>query len=59
MRDSNVPKFLQNDLELFHGIIRDLFPNVQVPYVNYGKLQFSIEKVLENLNLQKAIRKHI
>jgi len=43
MRDSNVPKFLQQDLPLFQGIIQDLFPNVDVPFVDYGKLQQAIE----------------
>lgn len=31
MRDSNLPKFLVADVELFSNIIGDLFPGVQVP----------------------------
>lgn len=43
MRDSNVPKFLSHDLPLFFGIIQDLFPSVQVPFIDYGSLKKSIE----------------
>ena len=43
MRDSNVPKFLEIDLPLFSGIINDLFPGVDVPYIDYGLLQKAIE----------------
>ncbi|DBA02677.1 TPA: hypothetical protein N0F65_010502 [Lagenidium giganteum] len=54
MRDSNVPKFLEQDLPLFRGIIADLFPGVVVPFVDYGQLQKAIEKQLEILNLQQV-----
>ena len=56
MRDSNVPKFLEHDLPLFYGIISDLFPGVDVPYVDYGVLQTAIEDVIDELNLQRVPR---
>jgi dynein heavy chain len=54
MRDSNVPKFLEADLPLFRGIIADLFPGVDVPFVDYGELQAAIENQLDELNLQRV-----
>jgi dynein heavy chain len=52
MRDSNVPKFLSQDLPLFFAIINDLFPGVEVPYIDYGSLQTEIENALLKQGLQ-------
>ena len=32
MRDSNVPKFLEEDVKLFMSILQDLFPGMEVRY---------------------------
>ena len=52
MRDSNVPKFLEQDLPLFRGIITDLFPSVTVPFVDYGDLERSIREQIVKKGLQ-------
>ena len=54
MRDSNIPKFLEQDLPLFSGIVSDLFPGIKVPFVDYGKLQTAIEKTLDSMQLQRV-----
>eukprot|EP01022_Parablepharisma_sp_SALTPOND_P014052 TRINITY_DN188_c0_g2_i1.p1 TRINITY_DN188_c0_g2~~TRINITY_DN188_c0_g2_i1.p1 ORF type:complete len:4549 (-),score=684.34 TRINITY_DN188_c0_g2_i1:241-13887(-) len=52
MRDSNVPKFLHQDLDLFNGIIRDLFPTVHIPNIPYGQLELQIKDVLKKQKLK-------
>lgn len=39
LRDSNAPKFLADDAELFAGILGDLFPGVAIPEEDYGIFQ--------------------
>ncbi|XP_053335345.1 dynein axonemal heavy chain 6-like [Clarias gariepinus] len=52
LRDSNLPKFLKDDAELFGGILSDLFPGVRIPEHDYGVLQLSIEEALCARSLQ-------
>ena len=42
IRDANVPKFLQEDLKLFNGIVSDLFPRIKEAPVDYGDMESSI-----------------
>lgn len=39
MRDSNIPKFLKDDLPLFSALIQDLFPTAQIPNVSFEVLE--------------------
>lgn len=39
LRDVNVPKFLKDDIPLFENIIKDIFPGVVRPEIDYGALQ--------------------
>ncbi|XP_030634236.1 dynein heavy chain 1, axonemal [Chanos chanos] len=52
IRDVNVPKFLQDDLKLFNGIVSDLFPQIREEPINYGTLEESIRKVCAKKNLK-------
>ncbi len=52
MRDSNVPKFLKDDLPLFSAIIQDLFPNIEITESDYGELQTQIEDSIAHFKLQ-------
>ena len=52
MRDSNVPKFLADDLPLFRALVQDLFPGVAMPAPNYGELSAQVLATIEARNLQ-------
>lgn len=44
MRDSNIPKFLQDDIPLFDAIVMDLFPGIELPKVTYEELLEALKK---------------
>eukprot|EP01051_Picozoa_sp_SAG22_P005501 SAG22_NODE_328_length_12271_cov_9.681811_7_plen_513_part_00 len=51
--DVNVPKFLAMDLPLFDGIIKDLFPRLSQPEIDYGTLDTAIRSSVVDLGLQE------
>ncbi|KAL1510265.1 hypothetical protein AB1Y20_006588 [Prymnesium parvum] len=54
MRDSNLPKFLRDDILLFRAIIKDLFPGVVEPVAVYEGLERELALVIEEHGLQAA-----
>ena len=52
LRDSNLPKFLAEDIGLFKGIIQDLFPGVLVPDRDFGVLLNAVQEVMKEQNLE-------
>ncbi|XP_019911214.2 dynein heavy chain 1, axonemal [Esox lucius] len=52
IRDVNIPKFLQDDLKLFNGIVSDLFPKIREQPIDYGTLEMSIRNVCAAKNLK-------
>jgi dynein heavy chain, axonemal len=52
LRDSNLPKFLKNDVMLFQGIISDIFPTAKPPKIDYGNLVKEIETACKHFFLQ-------
>ncbi len=52
LRDSNLPKFVAEDVPLFTALISDLFPTTEAIVVNYGELSNYTEAVMKEWGLQ-------
>ncbi|KAJ3105519.1 Dynein heavy chain 6, axonemal [Phlyctochytrium planicorne] len=52
LRDSNLPKFLAEDVGLFKGILQDLFPSVNVPEKDFEILSNTIQEIMKERNLE-------
>jgi dynein heavy chain, axonemal len=46
LRDMNLPKFVFEDVPLFMGLIKDLFPGLDCPRVRYPDFNDAVEEVL-------------
>ncbi|EZA57210.1 Dynein heavy chain 10, axonemal [Ooceraea biroi] len=47
LRDMNLPKFVYDDVPLFLGLIRDLFPDLDCPRVHYPNFSEAVELMLQ------------
>uniref|UniRef100_A0A8I3PUB4 Dynein axonemal heavy chain 2 n=1 Tax=Canis lupus familiaris TaxID=9615 RepID=A0A8I3PUB4_CANLF len=55
MRDMNIAKLTSGDMPLFNAIVQDLFPNVELPVIDYGKLRETIEQEIHDMGLQSTL----
>ena len=54
-RDSNIPKFVADDIPLFKGILADLFPGLELPAHDYGELQTAIDEQINSRSRCSAL----
>lgn len=47
LRDMNFPKFVFDDVPLFLGLLKDLFPGIECPRACYPELNEAVKKVLQ------------
>ena len=58
LRDMNMPKFVFEDVPLFMGLIKDLFPNMDIKRKPYDKRDRIVE-IMKNMGLYSELSKQI
>ncbi|KAL7998900.1 putative AAA+ ATPase domain, dynein heavy chain region D6 P-loop domain-containing protein [Plasmopara halstedii] len=54
LRESNIPKFLAEDLPLFHAIVLDLFPGTMIPQNESSEFQACLEEEIIKAGFQQV-----
>uniref|UniRef100_A0A2K5XKM5 Dynein axonemal heavy chain 2 n=1 Tax=Mandrillus leucophaeus TaxID=9568 RepID=A0A2K5XKM5_MANLE len=54
MRDMKIAKLTSVDAPLFNAIVQDLFPNIELPVIDYGKLRETVEQEIRDMGLQST-----
>jgi len=49
LRDFNIPKIVADDLEIFHGLLGDLFPGINVPRKVDARFEDLVKQAAEDL----------
>jgi dynein heavy chain len=57
LRDMNMPKFVYEDVPLFKGLIKDLFPGIEASRVGYEDLNILINEYLEKNGFKHSDQK--
>lgn len=58
LRDMNMPKFVFEDVPLFMGLIKDLFPNMDIKRKPYDKKDRIVE-IMKNMGLYSELPKQL
>lgn len=58
LRDMNMPKFVFEDVPLFMGLIKDLFPNMDIKRKPYDKKDRIVE-IMKNMGLYAELPKQL
>eukprot|EP01119_Soliformovum_irregulare_P017766 TRINITY_DN5330_c0_g1_i3.p1 TRINITY_DN5330_c0_g1~~TRINITY_DN5330_c0_g1_i3.p1 ORF type:complete len:3685 (-),score=1128.16 TRINITY_DN5330_c0_g1_i3:1844-12898(-) len=52
LRDSNVPKFVDEDIPIFMGLLRDLFPKIDLSIAEINALSRALSNSMQEMTLQ-------